>query len=226
MSEAEKLKAAGVLLVSKDGFLLRVLPFKNIPKKKGIGMTKGKTNPWDCPGGKLKTDETPYDGAMRELEEETGLIMTSVDHTNVHEFDLADCKMRIYVMAVASRLPVKPLDGISKVAWVPIQKALQRADYRLQRSLNVCGHLLRDLSVININDSCPVGIPINLELCINDSNENIQGQLLSVDTEPELLTPIPTFTIPESMDNIDVGNESEEVNFDDIRSAKRSKTVL
>lgn len=187
------LKSAGILVVSKDGFVLRVLPTKNLPrpKKRGCGTTKGKSKPWDFPGGKLIPGETPFDGAMRELQEETGFNLDSLEHRFVKTFDLPDCKMKVYVVVVASRFETRPLDGITKVEWVDATNASEMADYRMERALHVAADCLQNLSDIDISDDCPEGIPVDFPTQDDCSDEAVE-------------------CLP-----VDGGNESEEVDSHD-----------
>lgn len=65
-------------LFSKDRVLL-------IDKKTGLG--KGLVN---APGGHVEEDETTAEAAMREITEETGVTVSSVEHRGVLEFQFTD----------------------------------------------------------------------------------------------------------------------------------------
>lgn len=56
-----------------------------IRKKTGLG--KGKIN---APGGKLEPGETPAEAAIREIEEEVGLVTTDLRHAGSLSFAFAD----------------------------------------------------------------------------------------------------------------------------------------
>jgi 8-oxo-dGTP pyrophosphatase MutT (NUDIX family) len=135
--------AAVVLIVARNTHtLLRILPTKRLsrPKKNGPGMTKADSNPWDIPGGKLKNGETSEQAMKRELREETGLTLDTA--TKIGESHIPDCKCAVFVYEVDKELPAKPLDGVSEVAWVPIENASHEAHFRLERALHVTAEIL------------------------------------------------------------------------------------
>jgi 8-oxo-dGTP diphosphatase len=59
-----RMVAVGALIWDHD----KVLLGKHVPEHKGIWQGK-----WICPGGRLESDETLKEGAIREVKEETGL---------------------------------------------------------------------------------------------------------------------------------------------------------
>jgi 8-oxo-dGTP pyrophosphatase MutT (NUDIX family) len=135
--------AAVVLIVARNTHtLLRILPTKRLsrPKKNGSGMTKADPKPWDVPGGKLKDGETPEQAMKRELREETGLTLDTA--TKISESHIPDCKCAVFVYEVDKELPAKPLDGVSEVAWVPIENTSHEAHFRLERALHVTTDIL------------------------------------------------------------------------------------
>ena len=48
----------------------------------------GETHVWGFPGGKIDAGETPFEGAVRELEEETGIIMRKGDYKEFAKFTI------------------------------------------------------------------------------------------------------------------------------------------
>eukprot|EP01049_Picozoa_sp_SAG25_P006275 SAG25_NODE_465_length_7765_cov_162.049048_2_plen_190_part_00 len=125
---------AVVLLVTPDNKILCVLPDKHLPrpKKRGTGMTKGQDKPWDAPGGKLESGETPIQAAVRELKEETGL---TVDPAKViGECYVPEGKVAVFVWHVATELSARPLDGISQVQWLLRSELEGKAFFRLSRA--------------------------------------------------------------------------------------------
>lgn len=61
------MKQAGVMLIIKDGMIL------------GISRRHDKTI-FGLPGGKVENDELPRQAAIRETFEETGIVVTKVEH--------------------------------------------------------------------------------------------------------------------------------------------------
>jgi 8-oxo-dGTP pyrophosphatase MutT (NUDIX family) len=125
---------AVALLLTPDNKILSVLPEKHMsrPKKRGKGMTKANPKPWDAPGGKLESDETPLEAAVRELEEETGL---TVDPTAViGECYVPEGKVAVFVWRVDAEREARPLDGISEVQWLLRSELEDKACFRLSRA--------------------------------------------------------------------------------------------
>jgi len=52
----------------------------------------GETHVWGFPGGKIDAGETPFEGAVRELEEETGIIMRKGDYKEFAKFTIYDTR--------------------------------------------------------------------------------------------------------------------------------------
>eukprot|EP01047_Picozoa_sp_COSAG01_P045789 COSAG01_NODE_4246_length_5209_cov_23.270841_2_plen_161_part_00 len=131
-----------LLYTEETAAVLRVLPQKNLshPRKDGNGVTKGKKDPWDLPGGKLKIGESPADAAARELLEETGLRLTEIGATRcgVEESKyVEDCKMAVYVFTIPTELPVQAGDGITEVKWTPLEQARDNGHFPLKRAFDL-----------------------------------------------------------------------------------------
>ena len=136
---------AAVALIVADGSLLRVLPTKNLPrpKKRGRGMTKGLSAPWDCPGGKLRAGETARAAMIREVREETGLNVATVKPTSQHV--IAEAKCVVFVLELPGQAAAAAGSGIDEIEWTPIDRALSGATYRLDRALAVARETLHRL---------------------------------------------------------------------------------
>jgi 8-oxo-dGTP diphosphatase len=125
---------AVVLLVTPDNKILCVLPHKHLPrpKKRGAGMTKANPKPWDAPGGKLESGETPIQAAVRELKEETGLTVDPA--AVIGECYVPEGKVAVFVWHVDAELSARPLDGISQVQWLLRSELEGKACFRLSRA--------------------------------------------------------------------------------------------
>jgi 8-oxo-dGTP diphosphatase len=75
------------------------------------------TGAWQLPGGVLELNETIYDGLVREVEEETGLLVKPGPLTGVYK------NMKIGVIALVFRCSVlggalRPTDEASEFRWM------------------------------------------------------------------------------------------------------------
>jgi 8-oxo-dGTP pyrophosphatase MutT (NUDIX family) len=80
---------------------------------------------WDLPGGHIHTDETPEEGAIREVEEETGLTLNDVDLVIGQEVD-TDLGHRLGLFLI-THIPLdapKPLlsDEHTDYAWISMDE--------------------------------------------------------------------------------------------------------
>jgi 8-oxo-dGTP diphosphatase len=99
---------AGALVV-QDGRVMLVLrvrePFKGY---------------WDIPGGFLEGDEHPWEGAAREVAEETGLIIKPVEllgmYPDVYGED-GDYTLNIFYIAEIIRGEPYPADDAEEIGW-------------------------------------------------------------------------------------------------------------
>lgn len=76
---------------------------------------------WELPGGKIEDDETPHDAAVRELAEETGQIVESVDYVGWMKFRLKpDDRLELgvlYTCILNELQSFKPNDEASKIGF-------------------------------------------------------------------------------------------------------------
>ena len=81
---------------------------------------------WNLPGGRLLDDETPHQGLVREVWEETGLNAIIVRLAGTHR---RDDRTRAYVflarVALGARL-AGARHEIDQQAWVPLREAAER----------------------------------------------------------------------------------------------------
>ncbi len=76
---------------------------------------------WELPGGMLAPGETARQAAVRELEEETGILATDLDFMAVVEFELQRPTRREYAAVYRTALQVRPQlvvnDEVSDFQW-------------------------------------------------------------------------------------------------------------
>ena len=79
---------------------------------------------WDLPGGHIHTDETPEEGALREVEEETGIKLNEVDLVVGQEVDTdLGHKLGLFLVAYVPLDSPKPLlsDEHTDYAWINME---------------------------------------------------------------------------------------------------------
>ena len=132
-----------VLFCTSTNKILTVTPDKNLPRpfKDGSGkMTKGMPKPRELPGGKREGAETAEETMKRELQEETGIILDTINATLKHTGTIPEAgNARVYLYTVPEEIPITAGEGINKAEWVPATSALEDAHYKMERGLFVTG---------------------------------------------------------------------------------------
>jgi 8-oxo-dGTP pyrophosphatase MutT (NUDIX family) len=132
-----------VLLTETTNKIATVIPDKNLPRpfKDGSGkMTKGMPKPRELPGGKREGAETAEETMKRELQEETGIILDTINATLKHTGTIPEAgNARVYLYTVPEEIPITAGEGINKAEWVPATSALEDAHYKMERGLFVTG---------------------------------------------------------------------------------------
>jgi 8-oxo-dGTP diphosphatase len=93
---------------------------------------------WSLPKGKLDKGESFEDAAVREAEEETGLVVAlGAELPLVTYFDRFDRPkvVRYWVMTVVRATPFVPNDEVDEVAWMPPAEARARCTYDTDRDV-------------------------------------------------------------------------------------------
>jgi len=84
----------------------------------------------------MNIDETTQQAAVRELQEETGLMLNSLRCTGVYDAVGRDPRERVISVAYATwlneELPVSGGDDAAEALWVPLKKAFPLAFDHLQ----------------------------------------------------------------------------------------------
>jgi 8-oxo-dGTP pyrophosphatase MutT (NUDIX family) len=90
---------------------------------------------WQLPGGGLKRDETPHEGLLREVDEETGLAARILVRTG--RYRRADGSLAIVFVAAVARdaEPAGPRYEIRRQRWVDHDEALRLLPRRVRRRL-------------------------------------------------------------------------------------------
>lgn len=102
---------------------------------------------WDSPKGQVEAGETPLEGALREVEEETGIPETALDFFRGHDFvetgPYAHGKVARYYLARTEHdrvvMGISPLLGRpehQEYRWVNFNTARQLASPRVQHVLD------------------------------------------------------------------------------------------
>lgn len=130
-------KAAGGLVV-KDGMILMIY----------------RLGKWDLPKGKLKKDEDPAEGALREVEEETNVKLALGDqlpstwHSYAYNGNKILKKTNWYVMQCLDDSLMKPQaeEYIEEVRWMQPQEALKALDESYASIALVVRHYLSEVT--------------------------------------------------------------------------------
>ena len=76
----------------KNSVFILFVPSKDGPRVIITGEIRGINTAWGFPGGKIDAGETPFKGAVRELKEETGIIMRKGDYKEFAKFTIYDTR--------------------------------------------------------------------------------------------------------------------------------------
>lgn len=110
-------KAASVLILKNDR-LLRV---------------SKDNHSWDEPGGKIEKDETPWQCAVRECKEETGIDCSGFPVIKTFVVDV--CSMTCFVLDGTVCADPVPANEIQHAEWCNVKDAFNGASFRLKQSL-------------------------------------------------------------------------------------------
>lgn len=111
----------------------------------GFLMLKKKNGDWVLPKGRIETDETLEETAIREVKEETNIDATIVDYIGATtytfsnfwtNYNVIDKTVSWYLMT-ADTFVLKALakEGFVKASFIPIDKVLQHAKYEDEKKV-------------------------------------------------------------------------------------------
>jgi ADP-ribose pyrophosphatase YjhB (NUDIX family) len=103
---------------------------------------------WLQPGGHLEPGEMPWDGAVRETHEETGVVAShaagrpTLIHVDVHEGPRGHVHLDLrYLLRADGSTAFAPAAGESRdIAWYPLTAAVERSDTSLRSALRAATH--------------------------------------------------------------------------------------
>ena len=75
---------------------------------------------WEFPGGKIEEGEEPRSAAVRELQEETGLLGGRIEPLLVHSYDYPDRAVRLHAFLVRDPEPTSAGSARERWQWIAI----------------------------------------------------------------------------------------------------------
>jgi 8-oxo-dGTP pyrophosphatase MutT (NUDIX family) len=118
-------RQSGTIMIRRDGKEPRVL----------LVTAKRNRENWIFPKGHIEKGETAEAAALREAKEEAGVVGKLLGPAGVLEYSFLGVKARVeYFLAELTREAGPPEDGRQR-AWVGLDEALERLNYKNTRKL-------------------------------------------------------------------------------------------
>jgi 8-oxo-dGTP diphosphatase len=113
-------RAAGGIVV-KDGLVLLV--------------HRPKYDDWSLPKGKLEPGESWEEAALREVEEETGIVCELGDYAGTTRYDVSDGPKEVRYYRMTPVGDARPQNEVDEVRWIPIAEAGELLTHERDRLL-------------------------------------------------------------------------------------------
>ena len=107
------------------------------PERRVIAVVhRNRYDDWTLPKGKLKKDESWEQAALREVKEETGYDARILGFAGSVSYEVnGRPKIVRYWHMIAEGEPVELDDEVDELVWLPIEEAIERLQYPLEKSL-------------------------------------------------------------------------------------------
>ena len=92
---------------------------------------------WTLPKGKLQAGESPLQGALREVQEETGYRATVLGFAGAIVYETSSLKLVRFWNMIPESEQRRPIDEseVAEIVWLEPAEACQRMTYPLERAL-------------------------------------------------------------------------------------------
>ncbi len=101
--------------------------FAVIRRRGSVLLVKSRArSKWQLPGGGVEAGEAPWEAALREVDEETGLAAEIVGLAGIYRRNDASLAFVFLARVAPGAEPVGPTHEIAKQKWIPLPRALGR----------------------------------------------------------------------------------------------------
>lgn len=114
------------------------LVWRTTPNGREVAVIhRGRYGDWTLPKGKLNPGENWEEAAVREVKEETGCNVKLESFAGEVNYEVKGAPKTVlfWNMIPIGECKFEPSEEVNQVAWLPVQKALERLDYAGEREL-------------------------------------------------------------------------------------------